>query len=141
MDWTMDFTQLKTFRLVAATGSFTQAAAPSTKPSPASPTISTPSRATWASNGSSVCPEVRMVFRPAHWTDLRRLVADGVLDLALYVAASGAFRPFPLLGWKAGVRLAFGERLALLPSLGASCVAGAILFAALAPGRAAGSGP
>lgn len=31
----------------------------------------------------STHPTARMIFRPAHWAELRRLVKDGVLDLAL----------------------------------------------------------
>jgi DNA-binding transcriptional LysR family regulator len=144
----MDFTQLKTFRLVAATGSFTQAAA-ALHYAQSSVTahiqalegdlgvqlfqrlprrvVLTPAgarllrsadtllqqveqarqavRAPEAAVGPftlsapdtlcihwlpavfrefrSVHPELRMVFRPAPWTELRRLVGDGALDLAL----------------------------------------------------------
>ncbi len=144
----MDFTQLKTFRLVAATGSFTQAAAAlhyaqssvtnhihaleddlgvqlfqrlprrvvltaagarllkeadtlllqveQTRQAVRAPeasegpfTLSAPDTLCihWLPavfrEFRSARPEVRMVFRPAHWAELRRLAGDGVLDLAL----------------------------------------------------------
>jgi DNA-binding transcriptional LysR family regulator len=144
----MDFTQLKTFRLVAATGSFTQAAA-ALHYAQSSVTahiqalegdlgvqlfqrlprrvVLTPAgarllkeadallqqveqarQAVRAPEGAegpftlsapdtlcihwlpavfrefrSARPEVRMVFRPAPWAELRRLVGEGALDLAL----------------------------------------------------------
>jgi DNA-binding transcriptional LysR family regulator len=144
----MDFTQLKTFRLVAATGSFTQAAAAlhyaqssvtahiqalegdlgvqlfqrlprrvvltaagarllkeadtllrqveqvrqavHTPAAPEGPftlsaldTLCIHWLPTVFREFRSTHPEVRMVFRPAPWMELRRLVGDGVLDLAL----------------------------------------------------------